>query len=49
MRHSLLWGKLAEQVFRGLNNFRVDFMSPVLISLYIQRSPKVLHDDDCFW
>ena len=48
-RHSVLWEKLAEQVFRWLNNFTVDFMSPVLVSPYIQRSPKVLHGDDCFW
>ena len=48
LRHAVLWEKLAEQVFRQIFYEPILlFCEPVLVSLHIQKSTKILHGDNC--
>ena len=45
MRYYVLWGKLAEQVFRQLDIFRSQFYGPNSYISHIYKSTKMLHGD----
>ena len=48
LRHSVLWEKLAEQVFRQIFYEPILlFYEPILVSSHIQKSTKILHGNIC--